>query len=1328
LKARRLKARVEGTQVEAAPEVVEGTHTQVEGTQVEAAPEVVEGTQVEGTQVEAAPKSTRQIMARAEAEGVDPDVAILEAEEAKTPKQKVKDATPEDAEQRVLDYIADTAKINEADLDPKYFKKGAKLSDSLDQLAASIAQEEVGAKETYRWVRENLSPSSKKYLGEQVRAMRGALGLPIPTGAVAKTSRPITPEVRAMLESGDIKGAVASLTALGDPTITKIANAVSNNLGNTKVVVSSGVVNERGEPVAGLYNPQTDTITLNGDVDLTNHVLLHESIHAVTSHELAKNTPAARQMRNLFEAVRDRLDGAYGTTNLDEFVAEAFSNPEFQAKLGRINEKGEPISIWSKFKNIIGNIFRRLRGLEARRIDSAMDAADSIIADLISPAPDYRDAVDLYSSVLENKEESTLNTLGRWSKGKVTAGDVGAAIGFMEERGRRSRRLMLDVLPLNAIAEIIKKDFPELETSATELFKKVQEKRGEREDLLTQLNDTVVALTNNFKGRPEARKLFDELVAESTLVRVDPFNPRSKYFNDEFKRDDWDRLQEDYVNKMPERDRKAYKKLRDSYTRIYDDLVRIVEQRIDTLPNTGLRQKLRDKLLNDLLNRNRIEPYFPLYRKGTHWLEYRAFNTRTNTTELFKEAFESAAQRGRAAAMLEELAASQPELRIAGIQTYDRSADRKQRYGGVDTRFAYDLLGDLRQAGLPPQFEDIIIDTMFDAMPERGMLQAFRGRKDVLGFEIDAIKTLQKRMPAFINQTLNLKYDLPISEIRKKIETDTAKYVGKPKQGYAEDVRDNLLGYADFAKNPQIATWAKMLKSAGFGMTLGLNVSSVIVNYTNLPIVVVPYLGGKYNYPDTVKAVGRAKKIYFRSGTKRRRKDLTGAEGELSTDGPSLTHIDWDADDLSPDLVRYKPLAELLKIRGQANASTTADILELNAENTLWTKVNSVMGYMFHQGERLNRQVTAIASYDLELNKRAKKGELTEQDYKDAAELALETTELTNSGAMLETGPRLSQNNWGSWMLMYKRFGISMYYLQFKMAKEALRDADPDVRRQAKRQIAGIFASSALFAGVQGLPLYGALSFMWDLIFTDDDDENFDSLAAGFFNEGMYSGAVNAAFGVEVAGRVGMSNLIYRSQPNREQESLILQALETAGGPILGIASRMEDGFGLISEGQVYRGVERVLPSSISNGMRGWRYATEGATTLRGDPIVEDINAWNVFAQSIGLAPAGYTRQLEINARDKRIDLNIATERGRLLRRYNTARIEGDVDELMEIQQDMNEFSQRNPEVGIDGDTIERSIRSFDRTSEMIRQLKGITVNPNRLMKVLREREEDLRE
>ena len=64
-------------------------------------------------------------------------------------------------------------------------------------------------------------------------------------------------------------------------------------------------------------------------------------MHAVTSHEIAKNTPAAKQMRNLFESVKDRLDTAYGATNLDEFVAEAFSNPEFQAKLGRMTAKGE---------------------------------------------------------------------------------------------------------------------------------------------------------------------------------------------------------------------------------------------------------------------------------------------------------------------------------------------------------------------------------------------------------------------------------------------------------------------------------------------------------------------------------------------------------------------------------------------------------------------------------------------------------------------------------------------------------------------------------------------------------------------------------------------------------------------------------------------------------------------------------------------------------------------------------------------------------------------------------------------------------------------------
>jgi len=297
------------------------------------------------------------------------------------------------------------------------------------------------------------------------------------------------------------------------------------------------------------------------------------------------------------------------------------------------------------------------------------------------------------------------------------------------------------------------------------------------------------------------------------------------------------------------------------------------------------------------------------------------------------------------------------------------------------------------------------------------------------------------------------------------------------------------------------------------------------------------------------------------------------------------------------------------------------------------------------------------------------------------------------------------------------------------MAKQAIdRAKTPEERAEAKRQIVGLFASSALFAGVQGVPLYGAVSLIANTVFLDDEDEDFDSIAASFFGEGLYSGAINAIFGVDVAPRVGMTNLIYRSLPNREQESMFLFAAEIAGGPIFGVFSRAEDGIELISEGEISRGLEKMLPSALSNGMKSLRYATEGATTMRGDPILEDINAWNVFAQLLGLAPAGYTKQLEVNARDKGLERRINTKRTDLMRDYYMAAKEGDIDSANELLEEMIAFSERNPTAAINGDTLKRSMRQHRVTDEVARQLGGITATQRSMQRIIQRRAEDMGE
>ncbi len=56
----------------------------------------------------------------------------------------------------------------------------------------------------------------------------------------------------------------------------------------------------------------------------------------------------------------------------------------------------------------------------------------------------------------------------------------------------------------------------------------------------------------------------------------------------------------------------------------------------------------------------------------------------------------------------------------------------------------------------------------------------------------------------------------------------------------------------------------------------------------------------------------------------------------------------------------------------------------------------------------------------------------TKEEKQQAAETALYKTQQTNGGAVTETGARHAQNDLGRVALMYKNYGIQMYYTMFK--------------------------------------------------------------------------------------------------------------------------------------------------------------------------------------------------------------------------------------------------------------------------------------------------------
>ena len=1251
------------------------------------------------------------------------------------------------------------------------------------------------------------------------------LDMDLPASAVVRTAASVDQEVFDLLKKNKLADALTQMAKMRNKSISRVASALAKVAGTTKVRFEAGLLNDKGEPVAGKYEPSTNTVVFNADFPPSNHVVLHEVMHAATAAELANpSSPYTQQLKKLFNDVRDRLDTAYGAESLDEFVAEAFSNPEFQAKLAQIDTKGDKISIWSRFKNIVNNIVRKLRGQPAKAVNSVRDEMDKIVMAMLAPAPESLGIADLYSAAdtAANMGKDVLNVVGKFAKGEVTKEDVQQFNDYMPGISSGVRKSILSVLPLNSIADYIAPTFPELSTEIKSLFRLIQQKNGTRQAYLLKVRDTYTQLDKMFRDMPadvraKQRELFNDTILRSTMERIDPTRKREYYSEYRFsyinedgtdvrsdttyktaderneamakliKEKGWtkeeaakrvrpynpskgvveayDLLKKERWNKMNLETQKAYVILRDAYAEAFISLRKTLLKRIESIDaDKDVKQTYKDKVLLELLNKESIEPYFPLYRKGDYWLTYSAKDELTGQPARYTEAFTTREDRERARRDLEQ----DPDVDKGTIAEAMRPEDSKRSsIDKVDPQFVYNLLGAVKKKGADAvkaagkraqeagksvaqaesaaqrgvdELHDVVMGALLDAMPERSLFRAFKRRKNTPGAEEDALTVFKERMPSFLGQTSNLEYDFPFSEAKVNLSKLAGKYAGTDNAEYAREIADHAKEYVDFAKAPALSSWARGLKSAGFAWTLGANLSSALVNLFILPTVVLPYLAGKHGWSETFKAMNKARKLYMQTGMQRALSTFEGVEQGTTLDGPSFTNVDFSDPSKVPEgfkkfgdeeARRNKVFVDVLNKQGLAHASTVSDMLDFdNPINSTWDRVNTAMGFMFHQGERFARHVTMKAAYDLILDKKAKGGKtLTEQDYFDAAQEAVLEAEHTNSGALLETAPKIAQNDVFSVLLMYKRFGISMMYLQFKMLRDALKSTDPDVRNQAIKQAIGIQAMSGIFAGVQGMPLYGAVATIANLFFLDDEDEDFDSIAASFFSEGMYSGIVNAS-GLDIAPRIGLSNLLYRSQPNVEQDSAVLGALEMFGGPVVGIGMRIfDDAIPLIAEGEVYRGMEKMVPAFMSAPMKAIRYAREGgATTMRDDVIFDDMGPLTLGGQFFGFAPAGYTKQLEINSRDKRIDRVLNEKRTKLLRQRYLAIREGDYDEVANVDEEIDAYNERNPEIAITPTVKKNSLRQHKVTDEVTRMFRGITISPRRQEEVMRRRLEDMDE
>ena len=162
----------------------------------------------------------------------------------------------------------------------------------------------------------------------------------------------------------------------------------------------------RAQRYAAAYNPRTDAVALFTPREAERHVL-HELVHAATLKAIAKGGPAATQMKALFDHLQSSpgLAGQYGMMNLDEFVAEAFSNPLFQQALKNAPApRGSSLkSAWDAFVRMVA----KMLGFKSPQMETALDRAMVLGAELM------RENAALAGNVSGNVRGNILDGVGR---------------------------------------------------------------------------------------------------------------------------------------------------------------------------------------------------------------------------------------------------------------------------------------------------------------------------------------------------------------------------------------------------------------------------------------------------------------------------------------------------------------------------------------------------------------------------------------------------------------------------------------------------------------------------------------------------------------------------------------------------------------------------------------------------------------------------------------------------------------------------------------------------------------------------------------------------
>ena len=609
------------------------------------------------------------------------------------------------------------------------------------------------------------------------------------------------------------------------------------------------------------------------------------------------------------------------------------------------------------------------------------------------------------------------------------------------------------------------------------------------------------------------------------------------------------------------------------------------------------------------------------------------------------------------------------EKRAAELGSRVRLANEYFRELNPVTRGFIEKLSDAVTTGLPQsqaaKARESIVQIYLAALPETSALKRQLKRKGVAGFNEDMLR-------AFSSHTQRDAHYLSRLEFMDDMSAELQRMRSAAKTKDQDALYNEMARRHAASLNYHQSPIENGLASLAFVYQLGVSPAFLLTNMTQPWMVSMPFMSGRHN-PGKVSAAL--------------------AKGFADASKAATTSFAEQGMNFEMDLKKFpedeREMLESAMKDGLLDITLEIDLgaYAKGAGKGTFSKIMRAMGVVPHQVEVVNRVMTALAAYRLEVGKGASKADAT-----DYAKRVLDKTHVDYSATNAPYWLKPGVVPFGKLLFQYRKYQIGMLSLLGNQWRNALKGETKKVRREARRMLFGLHVNHALMTGAMGLPGIGTAFFIANLLNAafGDDDEPFEAEAefrkylaeSSGVEEGMVAAkGLPTLLGIDLSRTVGMGDIaapIRLLRDDKKGRDLYTEVMMAGLGPTLGgLGPQFAEGISAMAAGDYYRAVEGLSPRFVRDMTRAVRMSDEGLTTKAGQTVFEpdEIASWDVALQALGVPSTFVTeRQAAVSAVEgaKR---TIADRRTELTRAYVQARTNGDSEALSEVLAQIREYN-----------------------------------------------------